>query len=383
MARIIDPLDQFFDDSGNPLVDGLLYFYQTGTNTPLDTFEDVNLTIPNTNPLQLTAAGRCPNAYGYNQLYRVVLKTSAGVQIMQRDNVSNGSDGNFTEWNSGKTYAYTDIVLYSNKYYMSASNGNNGNTPDSAAQWIQIRFLNEYEAGFAYSIDDVVNYAGYLYVSATNSNIGNTPTTSHANWQRISNIPHWGANTAYRTYDYAIDSSGGLNKAAANTTGSNPTTPSADWNKIKEHFAYNSAKTYASGNYVYDGEIRYISKQASNTGNQPSADSSQTWWKPAWQDAAELTSVFVLSGGGNLFPYKTYQITDSNTYTLPAASTVPAGGFIIAGKSDTYKAQTPIVQKSGSDTILYNGGADTSITFNAIFTHYLIFKSNGSNQWEI
>ena len=73
MARIIEPFEQFFDGEGDPLTNGWLKFTETGTNlTDRDTFADVNLTIANTNPLQLDSEGRCPNVFGTG-LYRVTL----------------------------------------------------------------------------------------------------------------------------------------------------------------------------------------------------------------------------------------------------------------------------------------------------------------------
>ena len=65
MARIIDAFTQFFDDNGDPLVDGFLKFVESGTNnTDKDTSADVNETIPNANPVPLDGAGRCPNVFG-------------------------------------------------------------------------------------------------------------------------------------------------------------------------------------------------------------------------------------------------------------------------------------------------------------------------------
>ena len=52
-----------FSASGdnNPLISGKLFFFESGTNTDIDTFSDVALAITNTNPVILTAAGRQPN----------------------------------------------------------------------------------------------------------------------------------------------------------------------------------------------------------------------------------------------------------------------------------------------------------------------------------
>jgi len=60
MSRFLDAFTQYFDSSGNVLEEGLLFFYESGTNTPKSTFKDVNETTPNTHPVKLTGGGRVP-----------------------------------------------------------------------------------------------------------------------------------------------------------------------------------------------------------------------------------------------------------------------------------------------------------------------------------
>lgn len=384
MTRIIDPLDQFFDDAGDPLVNGLLYFYETGTNTPLNTYADVNLTIPNANPLPLTGAGRCPNAYGSNQLYRVVLKTADGVQIMQRDNVgSTGAEGNFTAWNNERTYNYPEIVQYANKFYMSATNGNQDNTPDTATQWIQIRFFNEYEATFSYSADDYVTYNGILYVSVAGSNLGNAPSSTPNKWQKVNGLPVWGNATNYQLNDVVYSGSDEY-QSLQNNNLNHVVTDSAWWVKRKKFEVWNSGKSYASGDYVYDGELRYISKQSSNTNHQPSADTSETWWKPDWQGYEQLALVNSVSGGGSVLKVRMLNsITDGLTYTLPAANSVPNKTPIWITKLDRYRGNIPVVNAYAGNTITYFGGTDTSITFNYAYKTDIVLISDGVNTWSM
>ena len=80
---------QFFDNNGVPLSGGLIYTYQAGSSTPLTTYTTSNGTIPNTNPIILDAAGRCPNEiwlqFGYS--YKFVLQTAAGLTLQTLDNL--------------------------------------------------------------------------------------------------------------------------------------------------------------------------------------------------------------------------------------------------------------------------------------------------------
>jgi hypothetical protein len=53
---------QFTDAAGNPVASGKLYSFVAGLATPQPTYSDVDLTIANTNPLLLNAAGQSPTS---------------------------------------------------------------------------------------------------------------------------------------------------------------------------------------------------------------------------------------------------------------------------------------------------------------------------------
>ena len=90
-----------------------------------------------------------------------------------------------------------------------------------------------------------------------------------------------------------------------------------------------------------------------------------------------------MTGGGALTPFTAHDLTDSSTYTLPRASTVAIGGFIDAVKPEQYKGFQPIVSRSGSDLIRYNGGTDTSVRYTLNYRSGLRYKSNGVDEWSI
>ena len=73
-------IEQYLDSAGNPLSGGLLYFYDSGTTDAKTTYSDVAMTIANTNPVVLDAAGRMPPVY-FSGDAKVVLKDSDGVTI--------------------------------------------------------------------------------------------------------------------------------------------------------------------------------------------------------------------------------------------------------------------------------------------------------------
>lgn len=57
-ALLPNAQQQFLDSNGAPLAGGSVYFYVVGTTTPKTTYQNQALTVPNTNPVVLNAAGR-------------------------------------------------------------------------------------------------------------------------------------------------------------------------------------------------------------------------------------------------------------------------------------------------------------------------------------
>jgi len=86
--RYVHPLQQWMDSLGRPLNGGLLYFYQTGTDTPLATYSDAERTVPNDNPVEADEGGVWPDIFLADQLYKVILKNSDGVEVWTADPVS-------------------------------------------------------------------------------------------------------------------------------------------------------------------------------------------------------------------------------------------------------------------------------------------------------
>lgn len=76
-----------YDNNGNPLSGGKLYVYAAGTTTPATTYSDVELTIPNTNPVILDAGARA-TVFLSPGSYKFIQKTSADVTVWSQDNVT-------------------------------------------------------------------------------------------------------------------------------------------------------------------------------------------------------------------------------------------------------------------------------------------------------
>lgn len=73
--------------AGEILVGARLYFYVTGTSTPLATYSDQALTTPNSNPVVAGADGRFGPIWLQAATYKVVLKTALDITLVTRDPV--------------------------------------------------------------------------------------------------------------------------------------------------------------------------------------------------------------------------------------------------------------------------------------------------------
>lgn len=91
---------QFFTDGGDVLSGGLLYTYTAGTTTPVTSYQDSAGATPNANPIVLDAAGRISAQVWLTTgaAYKLVLKTSAGVQLWSMDNLRAVNDPSSVAW---------------------------------------------------------------------------------------------------------------------------------------------------------------------------------------------------------------------------------------------------------------------------------------------
>lgn len=112
----------FVDANGDPLSGGLLYFYAAGSTTPQDTYTTSAGSVANANPVVLNSngypasGGSVVQIWGTTALtYKAVLKTSAGVTVWSRDNISPINDTSSTtdEWSaSGLTPTYVSTTQF-------------------------------------------------------------------------------------------------------------------------------------------------------------------------------------------------------------------------------------------------------------------------------
>jgi hypothetical protein len=227
MARFGD-FDQYLDNAGDPLAEGKLYFYESGTTTPKTTYADINNSIPNTNPVLLSAAGRQPNIF-FDGVAKVILTDNDDVQIAVRDPAGETGTDFGDEWVATKIYNAVDVVLGSDGiYYRSLINGNQNNNPVTTSGSWTLLYSVEWNAGITYSTGDVVTYGSQQYQSLQNSNLNQNPASQTAYWVPLNFA--WVATATYSEDQNVVGTDGILYTSLQNSnTGNDPATSPAYW----------------------------------------------------------------------------------------------------------------------------------------------------------
>lgn len=186
MPRGFNPVPQYLDDAGDPLVAGKMFYQKSGTDIDLDTFADVNETVLNTNPVILTGSGRLPNVF-FSGAAKQILEDADGVQIFERDPVtaSGAASGGFAPaWDALTIYDIRDTVTEVGILYISITAANQNNNPAvSPANWTEFDLLKRWNTDETYELGDPVVISNRFYTSLTASNSGNDPTTDLVNWE--------------------------------------------------------------------------------------------------------------------------------------------------------------------------------------------------------
>lgn len=196
-----------FPSGAAPLENGEIDFFESGSSTVRKTtYSDVGETIPNSNPLIIRGDGRVPDVYGTGN-YRIVVRTSTGVQILSRDPV--GGDQALTfgdDWSATQTYSESDVARDNERYWQSLTNNNANNQPstDGGTNWAELPFDkisenidnidNLYESGIS-DWNPAIDYQAGAWARSTVDNAvygllpagdpTNEPSASPADWNQV------------------------------------------------------------------------------------------------------------------------------------------------------------------------------------------------------
>lgn len=189
MSRSTNPVPQFFDESGGPIADGSMFYFESGTTTQKVTFADAAQTIENTHPVLLDGSGRLPNVF-FTGSAKQILVSSNGAQQWERDPV--GGDTGLTfgaDWVATQTYSVGFVIIASDgEYYRSLVNNNSNNDPTTAsASWEQLQFGRVWNTNVNYAITgSAYGSDGKLYNSQIADNLGNDPISDFVSWKSSS-----------------------------------------------------------------------------------------------------------------------------------------------------------------------------------------------------
>src|SRR6478609_4366555 len=86
MALLFDPgIFSVIGLASELLVGAKLYWYTTGTSTPLATYSNQALSVPHAHPVVANADGRFPAIWLQEASYKLVLKSALDVTLVTRD----------------------------------------------------------------------------------------------------------------------------------------------------------------------------------------------------------------------------------------------------------------------------------------------------------
>lgn len=93
--RVLGQFVQYLLDDGQVNAGGSVTFYETDLTTLKNTYTDPTLTVPNSNPVMLTADGRLSSDVWGDGEYGAELKDSDGVILETLNNIQSGADPGF------------------------------------------------------------------------------------------------------------------------------------------------------------------------------------------------------------------------------------------------------------------------------------------------
>lgn len=118
---VLMPLPKVFftNGSGKPLVEGKVYSYQAGTNTPKATYTNAQGNVANTNPVILDSRGEA-SIWLIGGPYKIVLKDAAGATIWTQDFIQGEIDAQslktIAELRATTGYTTGDVAFVTSYY---------------------------------------------------------------------------------------------------------------------------------------------------------------------------------------------------------------------------------------------------------------------------
>ena len=345
MARFGEINAQYFDDAGDPLGSGKLYFYDSGTTTLKTTYSDINQTVANTNPVILTAAGRQPNIF-FTGNAKAILTDSNDVQILVRDPVGQTASAFGDAWVATKIYDADAVVLGSNGvYYRSLVSANQNNDPTSTTGYWTLLYSIEWSAGITYAAGANVTQNQILYQSIQNNNANQNPSSSPAYWTRIGIA--WVSTNTYAINENVVGSDGVFYTSLQNSNLNNE--PSASPSYWVGTSAAAAASATAAANSATAAQTAQTAAETAKTGAETAETGSvaaKTASETAKTDAETAQAAALVSQNA-----AASSATDSSNSAAASASSAASAEAAWDSFDDTYlgaKSSDPTTDNDGN-----------------------------------
>lgn len=345
MARFGEINAQYFDDAGDPLSSGKIYFYETGTTTLKDTFSDINQTIANTNPVILTAAGRQPNIF-FSGTAKAILVDKNDAQILVRDPIGQTASVFGDGWVATKIYSADAVVLGSDgQYYRSLAAGNQNNDPTSTSGYWTLLYSVEWNAGITYQTGAVVTYNNLQYQSLQNSNLNNNPASATAYWASLAFA--WLSTRTYAINENVVGTDGILYTSLQNSnTGNVPASSGSYWVGTSAAAAA-SATAAANSATAAATSATNAATSATNAGNSATAAATSATNAAASATTATTKASEAATSATNA---ATSETNAGNSATAAATSATNAGNSATAAANSATAAATSETNAGNSAT---------------------------------
>jgi len=188
MANLKGLFQRLTDNTGAIAVNGQVLTEFPGLpGSDAPTYKDAALTLLNTNPIILNAAGKFPfDAFFLGSLRVTTTADNLTSNTLDPFPSTTSALDAFAPWSPLITYNIANIVTGSDVfYYKGIINNNLNNDPTtSPAAWERKRFLGDYASAQTYVINDVVVASdNNFYVGIQNGNQGNDPISSPSFWK--------------------------------------------------------------------------------------------------------------------------------------------------------------------------------------------------------
>ena len=358
MARFGSLDAQYFDDAGDPLISGKVYFYESGTSTLKTTYSDVNLTIANTNPVILTAAGRQPNVF-FDGVAKAILATSANVQILVRDPVGETTSAFGDAWISSKIYAANDVVQGTDgEFYVSLVGSNVNQNPVSTSGYWVLLYSVEWNAGITYTEGAVVTVSNIMYQSLQNTNLNQNPTSSPTYWVVISLA--YVSTITYTVGQNVVGSNGVFYTALRTTVGDEPSVSTSDWVGTSAAAAASATAAAASATAAA-ASASAASTSASNASTSASNASTSATNASNSATTATTQASNASTSATNAASSASSASTSASTATTQASNaSTSATAAASSATSATASASTATTQASNASTSATNAATSAS-----------------------